>query len=154
MNLQEFLEKTKEIKKLSDGYSFQTIRPRIVCKDGVSLSVQGSETHYCQPRYNDTTYYEVEIGYPSIRPPKDWEQYFDGTWQQIGVVGTLGRILSNWNMIWYNIKNKTWHFLFDHYLNFKDNATDSVYGYVPIKLVEDFINNHGGIDEEKTFTTK
>lgn len=42
-------------------------RPRIVCKDGYSISVQASEYHYCAPRINleDGCYYSVELGYPN-----------------------------------------------------------------------------------------
>lgn len=42
--------------------------PRIVCKDGFSLSVQASSAHYCCPRDNSAPYTEVEVGYPSDVP--------------------------------------------------------------------------------------
>lgn len=64
MNVSEFMEKTKVIKTVG-SYSFQEVRPRIVCQDGFSLSVQGSRTHYCKPREDDCSYFKVEIGYPS-----------------------------------------------------------------------------------------
>lgn len=41
------------------------VRPRIVCADGYSLSVQASVFHYCSPRANDRERYGmVEIGFP------------------------------------------------------------------------------------------
>ncbi len=44
------------------------MRPRIVCNDGFSISVQGSSNHYCSPRENltDEAYAEVELGFPSV----------------------------------------------------------------------------------------
>lgn len=42
--------------------------PAIVCKDGLRLSVQASEYHYCAPRLTGCEiYYEVEVGFPSVR---------------------------------------------------------------------------------------
>jgi len=154
MNLQEFFEKTNDIRTFDDNYSFQKIRPRIVCKDGTFLSVQGSEGHYCSPRRNSIAFYEeVEVGYPSIRPPESWKQYFDGEWQQAGVLGWIKRVWKNRSSILWNLKNKAglgrWYL--KSLLSFKDNATASVYGYIPTKLVEDFINSHGGINKEETF---
>ena len=157
MNLQQFFEKTNDLKEFGYGYRFQTIRPLIICKDGVSLSVQGSEIHYCQPRYNGITRYSaVEVGYPSVRPPSEWKQYFDGTWQKLGMLGYIERIWKDRNRILWNFKNNLglgkWYL--KSLLSFKDNATNSIYGYVPIALVETFIDNHGGIDEEETFKSK
>ena len=43
------------------------IRPRVKCKDGFEVSIQGSRYHYCSPRVNleDGCYSQVELGYPS-----------------------------------------------------------------------------------------
>jgi hypothetical protein len=155
MNLQEFLSKTCSMKKVS-GYSYQEIRPRIICNDGQSLSVQASDGHYSHPRLNgDYTFSEVEVGYPSIRPSKEWERYFDGgKWNALGILGFFQNVVHNWSMILYSVKNKSWKMLFSHYLTTKDNATNSVYGYIPVELVEEFINSHGGIDQQKTFAKK
>lgn len=38
--------------------------PRIICKDGYSLSAQASRTHYSIPRDDVGPYTHVEIGYP------------------------------------------------------------------------------------------
>jgi hypothetical protein len=37
----------------------------IVCKDGLSMSVQASKTHYCEPSDDVGPYRSVEVGYPS-----------------------------------------------------------------------------------------
>lgn len=59
MNLQEFIKETFDSEKIYFN------RPRIYCKDGFNMSVQGSEGHYCSPRSNQDYYYSMEIGFPS-----------------------------------------------------------------------------------------
>ena len=126
------------------------IRPRIVCADGFTLSVQASNGHYCSPRVDYSEHYEtVEVGYPSSRPPETWREYFDGEWQETGIFGYIARIIKNWSSIWYGIKTKDYQYA-KRFLSFSDNSTDSVYGYVPTDLVNDCIESHGGIDWEKT----
>jgi hypothetical protein len=79
--------------------------PRITCIDGFSLSVQCNSGSYCKPRedYSDS-YYEVEVGYPSMKP----------------------------------------EFIMK-YCDDVENPTGTVYGYVPIELVQQLIESHGGI---------
>lgn len=53
------------------------VRPVIVCRDGATISIQASWSHYCLPRDNTGPYTHVEVGYPS----HDWpeaEQWHDG----------------------------------------------------------------------------
>lgn len=95
---------------LSGKYWYKERSKRILCKDGVTLSVQASESHYCSPRENFGPYSEVEIGFPSIAPPESWMEYCED----------------------------------------KDAPTSTVYAYVPIQLVVDFIDEHGGINLEAT----
>jgi len=110
MTINEFLEKTRE--ETPDD-SWVKIRPAIICKDGLRLSVQASIGHYCVPRTNKGPYSHVEVGFPSKVPPKSWAEYFDGTFS-------------------------------------RKTAKHSVYGYVPVEVVQEWINEHGGIDFEKT----
>jgi len=59
--------------------------PRIICTDGVSLSVQASSYHYCSPRIDEldhwTDYSSVEVGFiknandEDFTPPDDWKAY-------------------------------------------------------------------------------
>ena len=85
------------------------LAPRIICKDGTSLSVQASETHYCTPRDNGGDYYKKEVGYikdaenKALVPPDTWCNYADGEFPS------------------------------------------EVYGYVPVELIEEFIESHGGV---------
>lgn len=41
--------------------------------------------------------------------------------------------------------------LIKEYAENPDNLKESIYGYVPIGVVSDVINLHGGIDDKKTF---
>lgn len=81
-------------------------RPRIVCKDGFSISVQGSENHYCQPRKNliDKDYESVELGFPSVADD-----------------------------------------LIEEFAENPECPCDTVYGWVPIDIVEKLVEKHGGI---------
>lgn len=60
--LREWLKTTYKV-----SFGYQKTRPRIVCKDGFSMSVQAGEAIYCMPRVNLRSggYVEVEIGFPS-----------------------------------------------------------------------------------------
>lgn len=82
-----------------------TVRPRIVCKDGWSISVQATEYAYCTPRRdNDFHYLDVECGYPSSAED-----------------------------------------LLMPYAEETDYPTNTVYGYVPIQIINGIIEKHGGI---------
>lgn len=149
----EFLKRTYK-SKYAGIYEYVEIRPRIVCKDGFSLSVQASDGMYCHPRINrSSNYSEVEVGYPSARPPETWKKYFDGEWQQKGFLGSLARIWEKRSNIWWALKEGKkgiGRFTLKYNTSLKDNATMSVYGYVPVKLVNELIEFHGGIDWDET----
>ena len=93
-------------------YRMKELAPSIKCLDGVTLSVQASDTHYCIPRAIDGPYSHVEVGFPSEEPPKKWAEYFDGDWET-------------------------------------QDRTESVYGYVPVDFVREFVALHGGEVEKK-----
>ena len=57
VKFQEWLEKTTTI-------TFYP-RPRIECNDGFSMSVQGGEFSYSNPRQFGSNFTEMEIGFPS-----------------------------------------------------------------------------------------
>lgn len=89
-----WLKETINMDIIPGRIAFQKVRPRIVCNDGFSVSVQASEFTYCHPRYTQwqnkdgwqvingeywlsseprrhfetdhyTPYEAVELGYPS-----------------------------------------------------------------------------------------
>ena len=86
--------------------------PRITCKDGFSISVQGSSFSYATPREDNPPngYTHVECGFPSTKPK---------TKELLGYAELCGT----------------------------DDYTDTVYGYVPVEVVQAELNAHGGIIE-------
>lgn len=57
MNINKYLHENRE------GRLVRTLK----CKNGLSLSVQASSSHYCSPRNDIGPWCEVEIGFPSER---------------------------------------------------------------------------------------
>ena len=106
MTVKEFLTTTiKSHKYPFSDEIIQEIRPRLLCNDGFSISVQASKFHYCRPRLDGAQDYEaVELGYPSMEDELI-NEYAEDDW----------------------------------------NYTETVYGYVPIEVVEKLIEKHGGI---------
>lgn len=86
--------------------------PRIVCRDGFSISVQARESAYCSPRSDNGPYMMVECGYPSSEP-KSWK------------LKEFAELLGT------------------------DDYTDTVYAYVPVDIVQEELDLHGGIKEGK-----
>ena len=105
MTIKEFLTTTiKSHEYLFSDEIIQENRPRLLCNDGFSISVQASKFHYCRPMLDGAQdYEEVELGYPSNEDE-----------------------------------------LINDYAE-DDNYTRTVYGYVPIEVVEKLIEKHGGI---------
>ena len=87
--------------------SYLEITPRIICKDGFSLSVQASEFTYCSPRDNEGPWTRVEVGFPSQKDD-----------------------------------------LLMEYAEDASIPTGTVYGYVPIEVVAEVIERHGGFEED------
>lgn len=83
----------------------KVVRPRAVCDDGYSISIQANEYTYCMPRVHDAEEYEsVELGYPSQEDE-----------------------------------------LINDYADCDEDYTKTVYGYVPVEVVNELIEKHGGI---------
>jgi hypothetical protein len=49
---------------INNNRAGRLVRP-IVCKSGLKMSVQASETHYCIPRENVGPWVSVEVGFPN-----------------------------------------------------------------------------------------
>lgn len=59
------------------------IADEITLADGVRLSIQASNNHYCIPRNDEGPYTHVEVGFirkgdEPITPPRSWRKYADG----------------------------------------------------------------------------
>lgn len=113
---------------------------QITCQDGTTLSVQVSETHYCSPRDNFGPYYQVEVGFPmtaegraAIPPRQEGE-----TFAEYGVKVTAA-IMS---------MPPAWGRYGDGHEADPDGdwpaRPPQVWSYVPVELVRDFIEEHGG----------
>ncbi len=107
MNIQEFIVVTDYATKKEEKYIF---RPRIVCKDGFSVSLQAGEGLYSTPRKRSDTYEAVELGFPSDE-----------------------------------------EVLINEYAEMEGMATQTVYPYTPIDVIQAVIEKHGGINIIKTF---
>ena len=84
--------------------------PRITCKDGFSISVQGSSYSYAHPREDNPPngYTHVECGFPSTTP-----------------------------------KTKELLKFAEHFGD--SDYTTTVYGWVPVEVVQAELDAHGGI---------
>lgn len=69
MTTNEWLQKTRKV-VTGRGFDFEEVRPRVVCADGYSVSIQANKFTYCSPRIDGAAHYdEVELGYPSAEDP-------------------------------------------------------------------------------------
>lgn len=106
--VRKFLEATVVVKEedfKTYHYVMQVLRPKVVCNDGFSISIQASETHYCEPRQSKISNYKsVELGFPSAEEE-----------------------------------------LISDYAE-DDDLTNTVYGWVPVEIVDQLLEKHGGID--------
>ena len=107
--IKEWLKETFQVKRYGE-YEIASIRHKITCNDGFSMSVQASDGHYCNPRRNlpDGDYSTAEIGFPSAVEE-----------------------------------------LISEYAEDSSDLTETVYGYVPIEVVDAVIQKHGGISTGK-----
>lgn len=60
MNVNEFLQKYRKV-----AFGMNVTRPRVLCADGYTVSVQAGKGIYSSPRDDADTYDTVELGYPS-----------------------------------------------------------------------------------------
>ena len=106
---------------------------RIVCADGESLSVQAGSYLYSTPKDNEGPYTEVEVGFPSVNPPYTWAPYFEGNFPKPH--GLLYRMISKLLSVIPGVSMPDPE---------EDDPTGSVYCYIPVTLVREFIEAHGG----------
>jgi len=106
-NVEEFLEKTYKMVGVM-GYQYQATRPRVVCADGYSVSIQAGKFLYCSSdrglREDSKRFESVELGFPSVEDE-----------------------------------------LINDLAEDPECPTDTVYGYVPVRLVNKLMEKHGGI---------
>lgn len=106
----------------------ESVEECIVCADGATISVQASNGHYCSPRNDAGPWYEVEVGFPSVKPPESWKPYAE-EWKRSVKLFTF-------SIPFFNKEVSISRYV--------DNQKSTVYAYVPVSLVRDFIYLHGG----------
>lgn len=129
-NLNNWLKETVDIDDFGTLNIYQKVRPRIVCQDGYSVSVQASEYCYCTPRY---TQFHAKDGWHSIN---------GNYW----MVGNQKHIKTD-EWVPYEAVELGYPSEEDELIN--DYAegpyyTDTVYPYTPVEVVEKLIEKHGG----------
>jgi hypothetical protein len=70
MNINEYLNNNRRVLTKD----LVAIAPAVVCKDGATLSVQASGSHYCTPRDMVGPYTTVEVGFPEGLTPAELDQ--------------------------------------------------------------------------------
>lgn len=109
------------------------VAPQVTCADGFTVSVQGSDGHYCtdaegkRPMYAETIVgpmRSLEVGYPSARP-EPWAC----------PAGSEG---DHWDRPEHD--ETGW----ECYAETPASPTGTVYGKVPVEMVRALIESHGG----------
>ena len=130
----------------------------IKCKDGTSLSVQVGEGLYCSPRNNYGPWHLVEVGYPTETPPNSWVEYWEGEWYS----NKIARFFNGYwkHLLWQCHPSKG----LKYYKTNKEKlggairhiirawqmgvvsplGCDNIYPYIPVELVREYIELHGG----------
>ena len=130
-NINEFIKNNLKVKVLYGSkdplmkHMMTSSRlPHIVCTDGFSMSVQVGYSLYSTPKKVAKRYSEVEIGFPSEREPLLEESV------ELGI---------------FDLQSNDEKFV---------DYTDTVYPYVPVKVVDKVLKKHGGIDLTETIHRK
>ncbi len=137
---------------VEDGFRKSAV-DAIVCNDGTIISVQASETHYCKPRSNYGPWYLVEVGFPTATPPDSWHGYFEGEFHS-------NRIERFFKVYRKSLFRGTPRKYYDNYLDWIGDiyrhvrrtvalavspiGCDSIYAWIPVELVREYIEAHGG----------
>ena len=85
--------------------SYRKPAQRIICADGLNISIQASEQHYCTPRNDEGPYTTVEVGFPSytvdelIPYAEDSEHPTDTVYAQVPVEVVLQVINSRGGVV-------------------------------------------------------
>ena len=127
MKINEFIKNNLKVKVLNEDPLMKHIMtssklPHIVCTDGFTMSVQVGYSLYSEPKKVAKRYSKVEIGYPSEREPL-LEEYVE-----LGI---------------FDLQSNDEKFV---------DYTDTVYPYVPVKVVDKVLKKHGGIDMIETLS--
>ena len=82
MTINQYINKYRSVKEYSihpEGVMKVSRNPKLVCKDGFTMSVQAGQSLYSSPRDVADKYEQAEVGFPSSPEPlivkyaEDWE---------------------------------------------------------------------------------
>lgn len=136
-DLNYWLKETINIITLGLEHYYQEVRPRIVCNDGYSVSVQASEYMYCEPRY---TQWQNEDG---------WQVINGDYWSSSGTPRNFETDnFTPYESVELGFPSEADELIYEYAEG--NDYTSTVYGRVPVKIVEKLIEKHGGykgIDE-------
>ena len=139
------------------------IVPRIWCKDGEDVSIQAGEYLHCTPQDDCAPWSEIEAGHPSCKPPESWKEYAE-EWDK--------KFSDRIRYVWWNIKHSAEaYFRYgqegNKYINLIKGAIrgakrgvpsllrpqpcNTIYNWIPIERVKEFIKIHGGEDTRRCF---
>lgn len=137
--------------------------PRILCNDGESVSVQAGEYLYCSPRENYGGWYKIEAGYPSCVPPDSWRQYAE-EWsspfkERMRRLIRMTLFMARGYFEQGKGKDKYRMYLEGLFRELRRQIAiivvpvpcNSIYPYMPIEQVKEFIDAHGGENTKACF---
>lgn len=140
-DLNHWLKETINIITLGPGHYYQEVRPRIVCNDGYSVSVQASEHMYCEPRY---TQWQNENG---------WQVINGDYWSSSGTPRNFETDhFTPYDSVELGFPSEADELIYEYAEG--DDYTSTVYGCVPVKIVEQLIEKHGGFKGVDTSNVK
>jgi hypothetical protein len=116
MKLEDFFKQTYRI-LLAEHHLYNLsipmmgIRPRIICSDGFSMSVQGSQYSYSEPKITTDWYESLEIGFPSDDEELFNEYGADGDVYGYVPVNIIQAVIDKHNGIdvFETLKEEKWH---------------------------------------------
>lgn len=130
-DLNYWLKETINIDMIPGVTAFQKVRPRIVCNDGYSVSVQASEHMYCEPCY---TQWKSEDGWHVVNGDYLWSSNTPRNFRTDH--------FTPYESVELGYPSEADDLIYDYA---EDNDyTSTVYGCVPVDIVEQLIEKHGG----------
>lgn len=136
MTANEFLELTNECTFIDAGNKYyianNVVRQRLVCNDGFTISVQANEYAYCTPRISQglidgKLYCRNAFGFDGKIEEGFTKKFIPYTKVELGYPSQVEPDILP-------------------YAEDSDNPTNTVYGYVPIEIVDAVVKKHGGIN--------
>lgn len=133
-DLNNWLKETINVVAIVPGHYHQEVRPRILCNDGYSVSVQASAHTYCKPRYTQW-------------PDEDGWNVTNGNYWMSGETPRHFKTdhFTPYESVELGFPSEEDELIYDY--SEGDDYIGTVYAQVPVKIVEQLIEKHGGFKE-------